>query len=116
MSNCIYSFFITPIATIWSPTKCESQGQASLWNAAKFGTVVSLKFFGRTFTLGLGVASIGIALKIIAETKYGVELGLSALIAAKICVLPPATLIMASLVSLIATGILTTFLIEKYVS
>jgi hypothetical protein len=114
ITNALHSIFVDPLVSTWSPTARPKSN--SYFDLVKYGATISLKFLGRTVTLILATATAALALKILAETKLGIEIGLGAFLAAKCFILSPALLIPAIIISLIATGLLTSYLIENFVS
>ncbi len=112
--------FITPInafASMWGPTRPGNVGSnpvGATAGLARFFVIAPLKFLGRTVTIGAGVAATALALKALAGTSVGVALGTTAFVAT-ISAFPPAMILTAAAVGTVATGLLASILIEKYV-
>ncbi len=105
------------LSSVWGPTRPKSVGSNPVGAAAglaNYLVTAPLKFIGRTVTLALGVTATAIALKALAGTAVGVAVGATAFVAT-ISAFPPALVIGAAIAGTVATGLLASILIEKYV-
>lgn len=116
VSNALHIIFVDPFISIWSPTRVHTQGNKPATGLAKCEYIakVSLKIIGKTITLGAVGIAAALTLKAISGTKLGGLLGTTAFVATfNSC--PPALLVTAGIIVVIATGLLTSYLIEKYI-
>lgn len=100
---------------IWCPTSVRGGGGVAGVGAGviEFTFISSMKFIGRTITLGLGVALSTIAFKTLSNTNVGINLGLKTLLG-KISSSCQAVTIADTVIGVIALGALSSFVIEKY--
>ena len=103
--------------TIWTPCdKKKYLASTSFINkeGVKMASCMGFKFLGRTITL-LGAGAItAFCLNILACTKLGFYIGITAL-AATVTAWPTALLVTSAAATVIATSLLTSILIEVYV-
>lgn len=101
---------------IWSPTRVHGGGSTPVGASASIVEsliTIPCKFVGRTLTLGAGLAVTAVGLKVLAGTSVGAALGTTAFVAT-MSAFPLAVLITAAVGGTVATGLLTSYLIEKY--
>lgn len=116
LKDTAYAAAVQPFLWVWGPTRSNIRTTHPLGAClaiAKAALAVPLKFMGRTVTLGVCFAATACALKALAETSLGASIGIAGFVAT-IGSFPPALLIVAALTATVATGLLTSYLIEKY--
>ncbi|MFI5344487.1 MAG: hypothetical protein ACHQUC_09730 [Chlamydiales bacterium] len=116
LKDTVHAAVVKPFVLVWGPTRSNIRTTHPLGAClaiAKLAVTVPLKFLGRTVTLGVCFAVTACALKALAETSLGAAIGVTSFVAT-IASFPPLLLAIAALTATVATGLLTSYLIEKY--
>jgi hypothetical protein len=103
------------LASIWGPTRLRAASNPVSVGAATAMALIIMpaKLVGRTVTLGLGVAILNAALQALANTPVGADWGIKTLVArlSSSLALSHTNIV----IGIVALGVLSSFLIEKYV-
>jgi len=115
--NCGFSSLKGLPSQIWGPVHFEPHVDRppvfTLVGAKMVGCMFA-KFLGRTVTILVGGTITALFLNLAAQTTVGSLLGLTKLVAA-VSLWPPSLAILAAIAAVVGAGLLTSFLIERYV-